>query len=246
MASFTRLPSGSWRVQVRRKGEYVNESFLRRKDAEEWALEVQRRIARGEPILSGRAYETKTFGDLNRLHRHDLREVGKQIGRSKAASLAFLEHRLGSFRLPELDRERLIQFGKERASEGVGPVTLGMDLGYIKTIPAYAAAVHGAVVAIEPINLARVALGRLGLIGKGDERDRRPTQDELNRLLTKFDATTAMYAGAIGGVRWLCQGSVFPTARAHFMSREANRARSCRLKTRPIPFADAQAGTGFA
>jgi hypothetical protein len=44
MATFTKLPSGSWRAQVRRKGKYVGESFLRRKDAEEWALEIERRI----------------------------------------------------------------------------------------------------------------------------------------------------------------------------------------------------------
>lgn len=82
MATLTKLRSGSWRVQVRRKGKYVNESFLRRKDAEEWALEVERRIDRGEPVFASRAHETKTFGDLVRLHRDDLREVGKQIGRS--------------------------------------------------------------------------------------------------------------------------------------------------------------------
>lgn len=188
MATFTKLPSGSWRVQVRRKGKYVNESFLRRKDAEEWGLEVERRIDRGEPVLASRTCETKTFGDLVRLHRDDLREVGKHIGRSKAASLAFLERHLGRLRLSELDRDRLIQFGKQRASNGAGPVTLGMDLGYIKTILTHAAAVHGVTATIEPINLARVALGRLGLVGKGDERDRRSTQDELNRLVASFDA----------------------------------------------------------
>jgi integrase len=188
MATFTKLASGSWRPQVRRKGKYVNESFLRRKDAEEWALEIERRIDRGEPVLASRACETKTIGDLVRLHRDDLREVGKQIGRSKAATLAFLERRLGHLRLPELDRDRLIKFGKERASEGAGPVTLGMDLGYIKTVLSHAAAVHGVTVAIEPIDLARVALCRLGLVGKGDERDRRPTQDELNRLVASFNA----------------------------------------------------------
>ena len=188
MATFTKLPSGSWRAQVRRKGRYVNESFLRRKDAEEWALEVERRIDRGEPVLAGGARDTKTFGDLVQLHRDDLLEVGKRIGRSKAASLAFLERRLGRLRLPELDRERLIQFGKERANEGAGPVTLGIDLGYIKTIFSHAAAVHGVIVAIEPVDLARVALGRLCLLGKGDGRDRRPTQGELDRLVKSFDA----------------------------------------------------------
>lgn len=186
MATFTRLKSGSWRVQVRRKGKYVNNTFLRRKDAEEWALETERRIDRGEPSIAYR--EARTFGDLVQLHRSDLQEVGKRIGRSKTASLTFLELRLGRLRLSELDRERLIQFGKDRAREGAGPVTLGIDLGYIKTILCHAAAVHGIVAPTESINLARIALARLGLVGKGDERDRRPTQDELDRLIAAFGA----------------------------------------------------------
>ncbi|SEE67917.1 Phage integrase family protein [Rhizobiales bacterium GAS191] len=188
MATFTKLKSGSWRAQVRRKRRYVNETFLRRKDAEEWALEIERRIDRGEPALGRSSRDTKTFGDLVRLHREDLQEVGKRIGRSKSASLTLLERRLGRLRIPELDRERLIQFGKERAREGAGPVTLGSDLGYIKTILSHAAAVHGVILSTEPIALARIALARLGLVGKGNERDRRPTQDELDRLVAAFDA----------------------------------------------------------
>jgi integrase len=173
---------------VRRKGKYVNETFLRRKDAEEWALEIERRIDRGEPSVARRSRDAKSFGDLVRLHQEDLQEVGKRIGRSKAASLALLERKLGRLRLPELSRDRLIQFGKERAREGAGPVTLAIDLGYVKTILSHAAAVHGVVLSMEPVVLARIALARLGLVGKGDERDRRPTQDELERLIAAFEA----------------------------------------------------------
>ncbi|MBL8586151.1 MAG: site-specific integrase, partial [Bradyrhizobiaceae bacterium] len=188
MATFTRLKSGSWRVQVRRKGKYVNDTFLRRKDAEEWAIEIERRIDRGEPLTASGFRDANTFADVVQLHREDLKEVGKRIGRSKAASLGFLERRLGRLRLSELDRERLIQFGKDRAREGAGPVTLGIDLGYIKTILCHAAAVHGMPVSTEGVDLARVALQRLGLIGKGNERDRRPTQVELDRVIRAFDA----------------------------------------------------------
>lgn len=39
----------------------------------------------------------------------------------------------------------------------------------------------------EEIDLARIALRRLGLIGRSNERDRRPTQIELNRLISYFD-----------------------------------------------------------
>ena len=98
LATFSKLNSGSWRAQVRRKGKYVNETFLRRRDAEEWALEVERRIDRSEPVVTRTSRDTKTFGDLVKLHREDLQEVGKCIGRSKAASLTFLEHRLGRLR----------------------------------------------------------------------------------------------------------------------------------------------------
>lgn len=218
MATFTKLKSGSWRVQVRRKGKYVSETFLRRKDAEVWAIDEERRIDRGEPSTKRNRREARTLGDLVRLHLADLREVGKPIGRSKAASLRFLESRLGACKISELDRERLIQFGKDRAREGAGAVTVGIDLGYIKTIFSHAAAVHGISLSMEPILLARIALSRLGLVGKGNERDRRPTQEELDRIIAaleanprllipvarivRFAVATAMRQEEITRVRW--------------------------------------------
>ena len=190
MATITSLKSGSWRVQVRRKGKYVNETFLRRKDAEEWGIDIERRIDRQEPTTTRQSRDVQLFGDLIALHRQDLKEVGKDIGRSKTASLMFLDERLGHLRLPVLDRERFLKFGKARAPVGAGPETVGIDLGYIKTILSHAAAVHGVVVSTEPIDLARIALGRLGLVGKGDERDRRPTQHELDRIVSALESNT--------------------------------------------------------
>jgi integrase len=55
-------------------------------------------------------------------------------------------------------------------------------------VVSHAAAVHGLPVAVEPIDLARMALKRLSLIGKSNERDRRPTDEELEKLITHFDA----------------------------------------------------------
>ena len=46
MATFTQMASGNWRVQVRRKTRYVAETFRRRKDGDEWALEMERNIDR--------------------------------------------------------------------------------------------------------------------------------------------------------------------------------------------------------
>ncbi|MBB6464910.1 hypothetical protein HNQ96_000757 [Aminobacter lissarensis] len=99
-----------------------------------------------------------------------------------------------------LDRERLIRFGRDRAAKGAGPATLGIDIGTIKLILSHAAAVHGLPVIIEAVDLARIALKQLGLIGKGQERDRRPTQDELDRLISHFDANPRQIA-PIGPLR---------------------------------------------
>ena len=65
MATLIRLKSGSWRAQVRRKGKYVNETFRRRKDAEEWALDIERRIDRQEPATT-RSRDAKLVGASSR------------------------------------------------------------------------------------------------------------------------------------------------------------------------------------
>ena len=57
MATFTQLASGNWRVQVRRKTRYVAETFRRRKDGEEWALEMERNIDRNGPSKATRGAE---------------------------------------------------------------------------------------------------------------------------------------------------------------------------------------------
>ena len=44
MPVIVKLPSGSWRAQVRRKGMYVSNSFRRHADASAWALEAERTI----------------------------------------------------------------------------------------------------------------------------------------------------------------------------------------------------------
>lgn len=187
MASIVRLPSGNWRAQVRRKGRYVAESFKRRRDAEQWTLKMERRIDRGESTSRSRPEHINTVADLVDLHIADMREVGKPLRRSKAYSLSKLRADIGHIRIPQIDRERIIEFGRGRSREGAGAVTIAMDVSYLKTIMLHASAVHGVALSVEQVDLARVALSRLGLVGKGKERDRRPTQNELDTLISAFE-----------------------------------------------------------
>jgi integrase len=194
MATFTKLNSGSWRVQVRRKRQYAANSFLRRSDAEEWAIEAERSIDRGIAIRRGRPNERpRTFGDLVTLHIDDLNEVGKPIRRSKAAVMNALKVSLGRVKIQDLTRQRLIEFGKKRAKQGAGRSTLSIDFSFIRTILSHAAAVHGIEASAEDVRLARIALGRLDLVGKGNERDRRPSQEELDLLTSYVEANPRQF-----------------------------------------------------
>jgi hypothetical protein len=130
VATFTQLGSGNWRVQVRRKTRYVAETLRRRKDGEEWALEMERNTDRNGSSKPRVVRNVRTFGDLIDLHDEDMREVGKPPRRSKAAVMASLKTELGSVKLPALNRERLIEFGRKRAKQGAGPATLAIDMSF--------------------------------------------------------------------------------------------------------------------
>lgn len=192
LATITKLKSGHWRVQVRRKQSYASETFLRHEDARKWAIATERRIDLGEAPRKSAARDPTLFAHLVDLHVQDMCDVGKAPRRSKQFTLDALKAKLGKVKLKDLSRECLIQFGKERAKEGAGPVTLSADLGYLKLVLMHAAAVHGVNVTVEPVNLARVALKRLGLVGKSRQRDRRPTREEIKRLLRHFDESRTL------------------------------------------------------
>jgi hypothetical protein len=85
VATFTQLASGNCRIQVRSKTRYVAETFRRRKDGEEWALEMERNIDCNGSSKPCVLRDVRTFGDLIDLHDEDMHEVGRPPRRSKAA-----------------------------------------------------------------------------------------------------------------------------------------------------------------
>jgi len=188
MASIVKLPSGNWRAQIRHHGKSISKTFRLKSQAERWATEQHGRADRGETPTARDTLKAGTVGELIKLHLDDMAEVGKAAQRSKEHALLRLQddRDVGKVRVAHFTRERVIEFGRRRAKEGAGPATLSGDLGFIKTVFEHASAVYGHKVPTDDLRLARIALLRLGLVGKSVERDRRPTQDELTRLLAFF------------------------------------------------------------
>lgn len=187
MASISKLPSGRWRVQVRRGGGYAAKTFTKKSDCEKWALQAERAFETGGAIPNSADQSRFTFSDAINLHLEDMIDVGRAPRRTKAYTLEFLKKRLGQTKLPSLSKAKLIEFGRCRAREGAGPVTVGMELGYIRTILNHAVSLHDLPASTEAVDQARLALKHLGLVGRAIERDRRPTHDELRRIIYYFE-----------------------------------------------------------
>lgn len=134
---------GTWRAQVRWKGKYASRPFRLKTLASESLSETERSstwVANRDPKKVGRA---KTISDLIDLHIEDFLEIGKPIRRSKRVVLEALKRELGAARTSNLDRSSIIIFGKKRAKQGAGLVTLSVDLSHLHTVFTLTAAVHG-------------------------------------------------------------------------------------------------------
>jgi integrase len=173
-----------WQVQVRRAGNLpMSASFDTRMAAERWA-----RMQEREADLARSGGHQVAVGTLANLLDSYNSEVGRlrPFGRSKQRSLDTLRRKLGTIKLRELTAGRIIAFAKERHKEGAGPVTIGIDLSYLGTVLRTMRAIRRLGVSDEPVREAMTALRLIGLIDKSKERDRRPTQDELDRLTAHY------------------------------------------------------------
>ena len=188
MPTLRKMPSGRWQMVVRRKGTIISQTFARLDDARRWGSEMDQLLDSGKTPVGKRSAPTTTFSDLINIHLDDQQLVGKACGRNKLDTLERLRRQLGTVGIYKLDRNCLVEFGRKRAAEGAGPSTLSQDFGAIRLILAHAAAVHGVAMNTAQVDMARLALKRLGLIGNGVERDRRPTEEELSRLLAYMDS----------------------------------------------------------
>jgi integrase len=175
-----------WQALIRRRGVNESRTFDTKGAAERWAR--RREADADEGARTGKA--PGTVGDLLDRYERELRQLGKPIGRTKAATLNVLRRHLGELPLRRLDSHAVRELAKARRAEGAGPVTVGIDLSYLATVLRTAKALLGLPVSPEPVMEAREALRQVGAIGKPRHRERRPTGPELAAVLAHVDKRT--------------------------------------------------------
>jgi integrase len=211
MPTFSQLPSGRWRVQVRRGGTYRAATFDRKSDASEWARTVESQAKLVAVAGYAPAPAKSTVADLiDRYLELHMREPGK----TKSATLAMLKaDPLGKVRLQSLSALNLRDFVDRRAASGAGGVTIAGDLSTLSGVLKWGRHARRLDVPVALALDARRDLQYRGLNTRGVERDREPTDAELARLyahwasrpmqridmpmLCRFALATAMRLGEI-------------------------------------------------
>ena len=177
MATYAKLSSGKWRVQVRRAGIYRNATFRLKRDAQDWATNVEAQIstASGGGLVRPAG---STFADLVRVYLESV----PPLGRSKAHSVAKLEARLGRVPLERLGPMHIRDFVDGRVAEGAGGATIAPDLTYLAGILEWAKHVRRLDLDPGMARDARRDLKYRGLDTRSVRRERLPTDEELDAL----------------------------------------------------------------
>lgn len=113
---------------------------------------------------------------------------------------------LGEIPAARLTVDDLVGWATKRRDEGAGPYAVNMDMSKLGTVFRYAG--EGLP---DVVGLARPKLAYLGLIGGGGKRERRPTEDELQRICDalpkfadaiRFAVLSAMRRGEVARIEW--------------------------------------------
>lgn len=211
MATFQKR-GNKWRAIVRRKGyKPVTSSHNTKGEAQRWAARIEGDIENQEAAGLDMLITDMVDRYLDELETHN------PPGRTKRASLEMIRRYLGDRRSSRLSAEAIVNFARDRAVY-CSPATVQQDMIYLRGLLHTGKHIWGARFDWYSYDSAATHCKRYGLTGKSVERDRRPSKEELNRLLehidknkyyrspmgdiVRFAIETCMRMGEITTIRW--------------------------------------------
>ncbi|MFZ2295060.1 MAG: hypothetical protein WAW46_08485, partial [Polaromonas sp.] len=184
MATFSQLPSGKWRVQVRRAGIYRAATFPTKREAREWSTGIE---AQANHVAAGGYAPVPKSATLADLIDKYTETLTKTPGPTKTNTLAMLKRELGKVKLASLNAVTLRDFIDRRQDAGAGGVTIAADLSFLSAALKWGKHARHLDLPERLALEARASLTHRGLDTRSKERSREPTDDELNRLYQLWD-----------------------------------------------------------
>jgi len=178
-------------ILIKRKNKIVHrehQTFDRKQAAKAW-------LARRETELSEPgAFDTKYDVKLSEVIDRYVRDSERELGKTKAQVLEKIkEYEIADLNCSEIKSQQIVKFVE---SLKVQPQTRSNYLSHLSAVFRVARPLWAYPLDPQQIDDAIVGLRRLGKIGKGNTRERRPMLDELDRLMEHFEQARARRPGS--------------------------------------------------
>lgn len=172
-------------ILIKRNKEIVhreNRTFDREAAARAW-IKQREKTAKAEGGLEKLKSENPTLKIA--IERY-IKESRKEIGRTKASVLSIIaESDIGAKRCDAITSTDIYEYGAE-LRKTVKPQTVGNYMSHLAAVYAIARPAWGIPLDQKAMEDAQLVMKRMGVVSKSAQRDRRPSMEELDRLLTYF------------------------------------------------------------
>lgn len=174
-------------IRIKRGGKVVYreaETWAKRKLAEQWAAQREGELSNPAVLaaaISGRDEKPITVAQLIERYIAEVYPL-KPWGKTKSDTLRQLSgSEFGSLIAGEVVASDIIRHCR---TWGAGPSTMNQHYIFIRGVFSVARELLGCDVRYEEVDIAQRTMIKLGIISKGGERNRRPTVDEITRLVS--------------------------------------------------------------
>nr|WP_225780668.1 site-specific integrase [Pseudomonas sp. Marseille-Q3773] len=176
-------------IRITKEGKVVyqeSQTFDRKATAQAWIRKREAELYEPGAVekANRKGVTVKQMIDRYLVEYEKLRPLGK----TKRATLkAIGESWLGEVEDQQLTSQKLVDYAMDRIEkDGIQPQTVGNDLAHLGAVLSVARPAWG--YEVDPLAMpdARRVLKKLGAVTKSVERNRRPTRDELERIIKYF------------------------------------------------------------
>ncbi|MGX1353338.1 integrase [Bradyrhizobium elkanii] len=173
------------KIVLKRGGEIVHretQTFDRRPAAAAWMARREEELAKPGAIERAKAVENDPA--LSDVIDQYTKEAETEFNASKTSTLRIIKtYDIAAKRCSHIDAPAIVEFIK---SIPWSPQTRANYLAHLSTIYTLAKPMWGYPLDPSVIKEAKTVLKYTGIIAAGNDRDRRPTMDELDKLMTHF------------------------------------------------------------
>ena len=191
----------SYLAQIaKRQGDAIvreNRTFRDHKTAKAWIRQRETELDNPRAFKAATA-PSRTLGEAIGQY---VQEHGGEIGKTKAACLAAIQrHAIASMACADVGSSDIVAFartiGTVTGLANPGPSTVNNYVSHLSSVFSIAKKAWGYPLDSEAMSDAIFVLRKQRTIGKSNKRDRRPTLDELDRLLAHFEERSERAPGS--------------------------------------------------